>query len=103
MASILYRKGDSHVVDGIQCEEARVDASEVAVMLQNGWVSDVNLLAENKDDEVIVDDLNDLPSNKNELASIALEYGVTLDKKKSVKSLQEQVRGLINGDQSGTD
>lgn len=102
MASILYRKGTSHVVDGIQCEEARVDASEVAGMLENGWVADVKLLAAAKaeNDE---DGSDELPTSKDELASIALEYGVTLDKKKSVKSLQEQVRGLINGDQSGTD
>ena len=104
MASILYRKGTSHSVGGIQCEVMRVEAWEVDALLKAGCVANVNDLAElpdppTGDDDsgaLIVDD--ELPTDKDMLASIALEYGVTLDKRKSVESLQAQVLELMNGD-----
>lgn len=100
MASILYRQGNTHTVDGVQCEMLRVEAWEVDSLLKNGCVANVKDLttpaAEVVDTDPAVDDL---PTDKDMLASIALEYGVTLDKRKSVESLQAQVLELMNGDQ----
>jgi hypothetical protein len=37
----LYRKGDTHCVDGIQCEIARVAMGDLEEYRANGWVDDI--------------------------------------------------------------
>lgn len=89
MASILYRKGDTHIVDGVKCEVAKFDGSEVAAAFEQGWVAELS-------------QLNPV-SEKDELEAIARQYGVELDKRKSLASLQKQVQELINGDKGRSD
>ncbi len=44
MAVILYRKGTSHTVDGIQCEQGRFEVRRMQHLLSTGWVGDIKEL-----------------------------------------------------------
>jgi hypothetical protein len=45
----LYRKGNTHIVDGIECEVARVSIDALDTYRSEGWVDNVsNLLKQPK-------------------------------------------------------
>lgn len=46
---VLYKKGDAHTVNGIQCEAQRFQNSELHVRLSQGWVANVSDLEEKKE------------------------------------------------------
>lgn len=83
---VLYRKGSTHIEFGIQCEAARFEPEYLEDMLAEGWVIDPKLLV-------------GLPDDKDALELIAREYGVELDKRKTLANLQKQVQELIDGKQ----
>ena len=37
MASILYREGKGHMVDGVECEVAYVEIDQLEAHLSSGW------------------------------------------------------------------
>lgn len=88
MASILYREGGSHEVNGIKCEVGAFDGADVALMLQSGWFADPADLGKKP--------ALTLPDDKNELERIAREFGVELDKRKKLADLKSQVMELVN-------
>jgi hypothetical protein len=51
MSTILYRPGDTHLINGIKCEVGFFEARDVRRNLRNGWTTDVNDLKEEKEEE----------------------------------------------------
>ena len=40
MALILYKKGNTHTVNGVKCEVGKFEYEELHAMLKEGWVND---------------------------------------------------------------
>jgi len=39
MAIMLYRKGESHTIQGVQCDIMRCDLKDMPTYLEQGWVN----------------------------------------------------------------
>lgn len=48
----LYRKGNTHIVDGIECEVARVSIDALDTYRSEGWVDNVEDIGKPKPEEV---------------------------------------------------
>lgn len=49
MSVLLFKKGDSHIFEGVKCEMIEADPEHMPGMIQNGWLVDVHDLEENKE------------------------------------------------------
>jgi hypothetical protein len=48
MSVLLFKKGDSHIFEGVKCEMIEADPEHMSGMIQNGWLVDVNDLEKEK-------------------------------------------------------
>lgn len=48
MAIALYRKGNTHIIKGVECEMTHCQASSLNSMLNAGWTNDVQSLKAKK-------------------------------------------------------
>jgi len=48
----LYRKGNTHIVDGIECEVARVSIDALDTYRSDGWVDNVSDLMQQPEPKI---------------------------------------------------
>lgn len=106
MAVILYRKGNTHTVDGVQCEQGRFKVKQMPALLASGWTGNINDLrgsSEGLAEEVTEEVSEEVPTKEEadtnnsgklspqEIREAAKEAGIEGWEKKRIATLEAEL------------
>jgi len=91
MAIQLYKAGNSHTVNGIECEVKNFDFGEMELMLSQGWVKSPDETVESAATEVVVETSQETDTNINPVRLAAKEAGIDGWENKRIKTLEAEL------------
>ena len=91
MAVLLYKKGKSATIRGVECDFVRVEIRQIKEYMADGWCSSLNDL--NEDDPI---ELNDKPTEltNKEIRELAEKLGIENFINKNIGTLKAEIEAL---------
>ena len=85
MAIMLYRKGISTVVRGVECDSIRIDIKQMKSHLEHGWSSSLDELSPQEEKPVL---------EAKEVRALAEKLGIDDFAKKRIQTLKSEIDAL---------